>query len=36
MEELEGRIHNTELRAEDYERKYDRTMKTINALKVGI
>jgi chromosome segregation ATPase len=36
MEDLEGKIQSTELRAEDYERKYEKTMKTINALKAGV
>ncbi|CAG9325784.1 unnamed protein product [Blepharisma stoltei] len=36
MSDLEVRLSTTESRAENYERKYEKTMKTINALKIGI
>jgi coiled-coil domain-containing protein 63/114 len=36
MSDLEVRLSNTEARAEAYERKYEKTMVTINALKLGV
>jgi chromosome segregation ATPase len=36
MHELEERLERIEIRAEHYEQSYERTMKTIGALKVGI
>ena len=36
MSELEVRLSHTEARAEAYERKYEKTMITINALKLGV
>mmetsp|Transcript_28641 Transcript_28641/g.50928 ORF Transcript_28641/g.50928 Transcript_28641/m.50928 type:complete len:511 (-) Transcript_28641:35-1567(-) len=36
MHELEERLERIEIRAEHYEQSYEKTMKTISALKVGI
>jgi chromosome segregation ATPase len=36
MTELEGKLALTESRAETYERKYEKTMVTVNSLKLGI
>lgn len=36
MSDLEVRLSHTEARAEAYERKYEKTMVTINALKLGV
>ena len=36
LKDLEERLARTEAKAEQYEKKYDAAMKTVNALKVGI
>lgn len=36
LKDLEDRLARTEMKAEQYEKKYDAAMKTVNALKVGI
>ena len=36
LKDLEERLAKTEAKAEQYEKKYEAAMKTINALKVGI
>lgn len=36
MSDLEVRLSHTEARAEAYERKYEKTMKTIESLKLGV
>jgi len=36
LKDLEERLQKTEAKAEQYEKKYDAAMKTVNALKVGI
>jgi len=36
LKDLEERLHKTEAKAEQYEKKYEAAMKTVNALKVGI
>jgi len=36
LKDLEERLQKTEAKAEQYEKKYEAAMKTVNALKVGI
>ena len=36
LKDLEERLQRTEAKAEQYEKKYEAAMKTVNALKVGI
>merc|ERR1712070_719692 len=36
LKDLEERLQTTEAKAEQYEKKYEAAMKTVNALKVGI
>ena len=36
LKDLEDRLQRTEAKAEQYEKKYEAAMKTVNALKVGI
>lgn len=36
LKDLEDRLAKTEAKAEQYEKKYEAAMKTVNALKVGI
>merc|ERR1711988_981036 len=36
LKELEDRLSKTEAKAEQYEKKYEAAMKTVNALKLGI